>query len=324
MKLIFILGLVATQAAFAGDKVGNGGGLWACENPQAQIQSAKMVDLFEAQTQFGLSISPEPGLMAQQIALKKTQQLKAVDAAITNKLGIYLDEVFHKTQFVNAALELVDDALYLIEPLPATCPAGAWKYVQFANFTAQNQVLIRNDIWISAAVSELDKGALLVHEAVYRWMRVAYSDTNSVRSRQIVGLLFSTLSPTEVSKKIQTLLGPSSEPGVLDTWACMLTNKNAEKSFLGFGKNPAAARFNVSQTCSEATSPFFCDQANANCEQATSNAEAWMCQVKNPNTSRSFAGNGRTTIEATYQAVKNCEDASDNGFFCHDPICTHN
>ena len=317
-----LLGLFASQVAIAGDKIGNGGGLWACQNSQQQIHSAMMVDLFEAKTEFGLAIEPMPAMMAQKIATQKSQILKDVNSVVTNSLNKYLSEVFQRIQFVDAVLEKVDDALYRIEPLPATCPGGQWQYVQFANFTPQNQVLIRNDIWTSSVVSEMDKGALLLHEAVYRWMRAEYSDTNSVRSRQIVGLLFSTLSPDEINQRIQTLLGPSTDPGVLDVWACMITNQNARLRFLGFGQTEDEAKINSSQICTDKTSAFFCGQESAECEQAHSNALSWFCGVTNPNSNRSFSGKGRTKIEASYQALKSCEEGSNGGFFCNNPTCT--
>jgi hypothetical protein len=324
LNVMVVLSVLIAQVAFAGDKIGNGGGLWACENSLQQIQSAEMVDLFEAQTEFGLSVPPQASMLAQQIAIQKTQILERTNQAITDKLSKYLNEVFHKTQFVNAVLERVDDALFRIEPLPSTCAQGKWQYVQFANFTAQDQVLIRNDVWTSSAVSELDKGALLVHEAVYRWMRVEFSDSTSVRSRQIVGLLFSSLSAQEINLRIQTLLGPSSSPGILDSWACLITNPNARRFFLGFGQSQAEAQINSSQACAKETTSFFCGKESAQCEQAQSNAMTWYCALTNPNSHQNFSGKGRTKIEASYRALKSCEDASDGGFFCSNPACSSN
>lgn len=327
MKLltIFILGLMAiTQTAVAGDKIGNGGGLWACENTQQQITAGMMVDLFEAQTEFGLTLAPMPMALAQQIAIQKAQILNGVNTVMTDKLNKYLNDVFSKVQFVNAVLVLVDDALFKIEPLPSTCPLGQWKYRQFANFTPQGQVLIRNDIWTSSVVTELDKAALLVHEAVYAWMRAEYSDTNSVRSRQIVGLLFSNLAVTEMNQRIQALLGPSSDPGILDTWACMITDTKLSKNFLGFGKTQTEAQSSSAQICGQITDAFFCNKNTAICEQAQSNALSWFCSVTDPRTSKDFSGKGRTRVEASYQALKSCEESSGDGFFCHNPTCAQN
>ena len=107
--------------ANAGDKIVNGGGLWGCINPQGQLLSAKLVDLFEAEQEFGYEIPNIPSLMAQELSLQKARSLGAVNAIFAEKMGRYLNEVFQKSRFVDSVLEKVDDALFRITPLPSTC-----------------------------------------------------------------------------------------------------------------------------------------------------------------------------------------------------------
>jgi hypothetical protein len=315
---MFVIG-ACSLSSLAGDKIGNGGGLWSCETTLHQMTSAVLVDLFEAE-QHDLQVLPVQG-MAQSIAVDKIKTLGQANVGLANKLDYNLNDVFSKIRFVNAVLEKVDDALYIMEPLPATCPLGEWHYLQFANYTNQNQVLIRKDVWTSAVVSELDKAALLVHEAVYRWLRSDYADTNSVRSRRIVGLLFSNLAVEQINKGILELIGPVNEPGILDNWACLLKNHHTNISFIGYGQLKQESTDNVMKSCQSVENGFFCNEQEADCEEAQTNASVWYCSVKNSHLHTNFSGKGRTRVEASYQGIKDCEKKSDGGFFCDDPVC---
>jgi len=307
----------------AGDKIGNGGGLWACSSTQGALVRTELVDLFEAKNEFGLQILPVPNLMAQDIAKQKASILHDQNSFLTEKINSHLIEVLTKSRFVNAILQKVDDALYHIVPLPSACPEGQWDYIQFANFTAQDQVLIRNDIWTSPTVSELDKGALLLHEAIYRWLRLENSDDNSIRARQIVGILFSDLSSDEMNRRIQTLLGPSTQPSPSDTWACSLTTRSSKLFYIGYGQSESDAKNNLTQICESGPDSFFCHLELPSCEQAKSNSNTWMCSVYNKNISKTFFGKGKTSIEAEYNARQNCSDSSEGGFFCQETTCEH-
>jgi len=322
VKTLTLAILLATASfAKAGDKIGNGGGIWTCETPQGVLVRAQLVDLFEAKNEFGLQIPPMPNLMAQDIAKQKASVLRGKNALLTEKVNFHLNEVLKKSRFVNAILQKIDDALFRIVPLPNTCTEGQWEYLQFANFTAQDQVLIRNDIWTSQVVSELDKGALLIHEAIYRWLRLENKDDNSIRAREIVGILFSDLNVDEMNRRIQTLLGPDTQPTPLDTWACTLMNKNNQLFYLAFGESNTEAKTKVTQACENGEQGFFCDVASTLCEEAKSNSNIWTCTVNNKSTSKTFLGKGKTFPEAQYGARQSCSDASNGGFFCQDAVC---
>lgn len=307
--------------ALAGDKIGNGGGIWICSTNQGAFVRAELVDLFEAKNEFGLRVPAAPNLMAQDIAKQKASILSAKNKVLTEKITSSLNEVLTKSRFVNAVLQKIDDALFRIVPLPNTCPEGQWEYVQFANFTAQNQVLIRNDIWTSTVVSELDKGALLIHEAVYRWLRLDYNDDNSIRAREIVGVLFSDLNTGEMNRRIQTLLGPNTTPTPSETWACTLMNHHNYLFFLTFGESHLEAKTKVTQVCENAPHSFFCKDRIPECAEAKTNSNIWTCTVYNENTDRTFFAKGKTLPEAKYSAQQSCSDSSYDGFHCEIANC---
>ncbi len=318
--MIITILLISNIHAQAGDKIGNGGGLWACTTNQGELVRSQLVDLFEAKNEFGLIIPQVPNLMAQDIAKQKAKVLREKNSLLTEKINFHLAEVFKKTRFVNAILQKIDDALFRIVPLPNTCTEGKWDYLQFANFTAQDQVLIRNDLWTSPRVSELDKGALLLHEAVYRWLRLDYKDDNSIRAREIVGVLFSDLQPDEMNRRILTLIGANSPPSPLDTWACSLTNKHNHLFFLAFGETKIETDAKAHQSCEAGPDSFFCTSETALCELATSNSNVWSCIVKNTHEAKTFLGKGKTLVEAQYRAQQSCSDTSGGGFFCKDHV----
>lgn len=319
--LIIAILFVLSSIARAGDKIGNGGGIWACTTTQGVLVRAELVDLFEAKNEFGLQIPTVPNLLAQDIAKQKASILRGKNTLLTDKVNFHLNEVLKKSRFVNAILQKIDDALFRIVPLPNTCKEGQWEYLQFANFTAQDQVLIRNDIWTSQLVSELDKGALLLHEAIYRWLRLENNDDNSIRSREIVGILFSNLNVDEMNRRIKTLLGPDTQPTPLDTWACTMTNRNNNIFFLAFGESLTEARTKVLQTCENGEQGFACNSNEAQCEEAKSNSNVWTCTVKNRHASKTYLGKGKTFPEAKYRALQSCSDSSNGGFFCEEPTC---
>lgn len=323
--LIIAIFFTLSPFAQAGDKIGNGGGIWTCTSNKGDLIRAQLVDLFEAQYEFGLQVPPAPNLIAQDIAKQKAFILHNKNNVLTEKINFHLNEVLKKARFVNAVLQKIDDALYRIVPLPNTCPEGQWEYVQFANFTTQDQVLIRNDFWTSPVVSELDKGALLLHEAVYRWLRLENKDDNSIRAREIVGLLFSDLNLDEINRRIQTLLAPITPPTLSETWACTLMNRHNNSFYLAFGESNLEAKTKVIQACENAPNGFFCTLPNSpapECEEATSNSNVWTCNVNNENISKNFLGKGKTLPEAQYNARQSCSNSSNGGFFCQVATCS--
>ncbi len=320
MKTVgFLLTILLALPAFA-DRVNNGGGLWGCVGSDTRLRRAMLVDLFEAENEFGLDVIKSASGLAPEIAKYQIDLLTAANAGLGNGFLRSLETVLKKIRPVNGILTFVDDALYRLSPHPDQCSPGKWEYLQFANYTQQDQVLIRDDLWKSTLVSEIDRAALLTHEAVYLWLRKEKKDQDSVRARQIVGILFSTLPASEKNTEILNVLNQQDDDPLLKAWACTVDNTHESSTFIGFGNLMIEAQSAALETCkSNSGNGFFCS-GSTSCEEAKTSAEIWFCQVDNTHESKTFSGKGRTKVEAQYGAKKACQSGS-NGFFCQPPSC---
>ena len=317
---ILTLASLLSVAAFAGDKINNGGGLWACSANDV-LQSAVLVDLYEASIEFDLKPIVPTAVEPLAIVHERLSYLSMELPALGQKLVPYLNEVLQKTRYINANLVPIDDSLHRVSPQASSCPLGKWEYVQFADFAEYNsnlsQVLIRKDLWESPVIAPLDKSALIWHEAVYRWLRVEYHDENSVRARQIVGYLYSQLPTVLMQQQIDSVLSESKKPPipVEKKWMCMITNFHQSKYYSAYGDSNKEARVKTMQTCQANSSGTFCSEAEVRCDSFETSQESWSCEYKNNHTNQSYFAKGRSNIEAEYRVRTACAEAG-NGFFC--------
>lgn len=216
MKLFLLALLLVSFSAFAqfGDKIGNGGGLWACM-VNGKMEKSQLVDLFEAEKEFLLKIIPAKGSDPMAVYKARKAWIAKNIPSLYADLESSFSYVEKNIKVVRANLTPIDDhGLFRSKPQQTDCSAGEWVYTQFANSNDQEEVLIQSDLWNSGAVPSLDKAALLVHEAVYRWLRISRLESDSLHTRKITGLLFSDLGAAEMHSKIKNVLGESRGPGV--------------------------------------------------------------------------------------------------------------
>lgn len=191
------------------DGAGNGGGTWVCQNKD-QLQTirwVKLVDLYEAEKEFLLQLKTFGSRDYQEIVDAQKVRLFSVNKNLYERLLPYFEEVEDNIREVDVDLEIIDDALYRVRPPARDCLGGTIKYVQLANFTYYGAILINQHLFNNAKLSEADKAALMFHEAIYAFLRDRYGDTTSVRTREIVGYIFSTLKNSEIREKIDSVLG---------------------------------------------------------------------------------------------------------------------
>lgn len=309
-KLIILLGFLSVSVStLAGDKVGNGGGLWTCsvqQNLQINLQSGMLVDLYEAEVEFSLPLITTTELDPMKIVEERLSYIQS------NLPGYYwmwnqvLADSRQKIHFVNSELTIVDDALYRVKPLSSTCPSG-WVYSQFANFTNQDQILIRSDFWKSPAISSLHKAALIWHEVIYSWLRTQYQDKDSVRARQIVGVIFSTLPAGQMNSRIEKVLTPSQVLPTQPTWFCMVKNMNTFMNFGDYGMNQLEASSRTVQKCQNSLNGFHCDETGVQCSELSKQSAPKVCQLKNYQNNRTYLGKGYSVLEAEYKSREQCQ-----------------
>lgn len=316
--------LLMTCMAFGGDKVGNGGGLWACLDSQENVRYGMLIDLYEAREQHGLSLIANSSSDSFSIVNERRELMIKLLPKRASIWSAYLDDVYKKMHLTDAILTEVEDSLYPISPLPANCPEGNWKYLQFANYLQQSQqILVRKDLWQHLGVSSLDKAALIWHEAIYAWLRDSSGDKDSRRARHIVGLVFSQLPPQALQDRIEDILTQQTPapPIPEENWVCMIENTLNRKVFIGYGKIEKQARTSSLQACQAGDDAFHCSESSIQCDQMPSMSKVWFCETTNGLTSKVFPGEGRSKVEASYQSKNACVQAGD-AVHCTDiPSC---
>lgn len=207
--MMLATGLSAGSAYASEGGVGNGGGAWVCHNDdQTQtIRWARLVDLYEAEKEFGLSMKKFGSYGYKEIVELQKSRLLEIDNAFFEEALPYFDEVEKKVKEVDGDLEVIDDALYRMKPSYRKCLGGEVRYTQLANYTNYETILVSEYLFNSSKLSEVDKAALIVHEALYAYFRDLFKDSDSVRTRKVVGYLFSELKNDEVFQKYIEILG---------------------------------------------------------------------------------------------------------------------
>lgn len=194
MKLLFLslaLILSSTVAHASVKVVGNGGSIVVCRSATGQITKAEAFDLYEGRALNRLSYEER--------SVPFAEQARAVIERLAKTLGHTkgtdggLPDLFERVQknliFLpeGTGLKPIPDGAEFI--LPKGC-----ELVQTINFRDFTHIYVDSDIW--AALSPTQKAALLVHETLYWYLRDpgpkgSYVETNSVRTRRAVALLFS-------------------------------------------------------------------------------------------------------------------------------------
>ncbi|MCO5141690.1 MAG: hypothetical protein M9962_01215 [Oligoflexia bacterium] len=209
---LFLFLSIIPVVSIASPRVGNGGGVWVCQNESfTKVRWMHFVDLFEAENEFGLSLAKVENLSEWQIYTEKMKLLRKVSPEITRLIRINLSDLLRTIKFLPESTELtqIEDAFIRVRPSPSSCLNGYLYYGQLANFTFDGRLLISSKFWNDPEFSKREKAALLVHETIYKTLRDHYGDENSSRSRFIVGILFSTLPVDQQKARISRKLKDS-------------------------------------------------------------------------------------------------------------------
>ncbi len=324
-KSIFMLLFLSSLLAQAGgDVVGNGGGLWVCRSSANDVTSAMLVDLYEAKEEFGYSIPQALG-SADQILAQRMAVIEKDLPQIIVRLKTSLQGVQSKIHYVDGILQVINDSLYRTSPNPRGCPTGNWNYEQLANYTNLDLVLIQKDLWNNPALPAQDKAGLLMHEAVYKWMRAEFNDLNSVRSRWIVAIFFADLSPSERQAEFEKAMklngnplpvpAPVPPPSV-PAFACYLEDQHDSTASIGYGRIEKEAESEALKSCASRSggNNFFCNSSHIDCEKQQAQ-ENFFCQLINHHDNITTTGVGHSKLEAKYKAMDECI-LKGQGFFC--------
>jgi len=190
MRGIIPLVIAFSGAVYAGGDAGGGGKAVVCRDNNHSIVSAQTLDLYEGRNIYDLYIPDIAGTPDQIVEVIKTRLLSTVDQP---EFQIYPDiarvhDIFRLTG-PGVVLLPVDDAAEVA--VPDKCAIE-----QLANYIDDNLLSVQSDIW--NALSNTEKAALIMHEAIYREERY-WGAKDSRRSRKIVANLFANSTFEQVS-----------------------------------------------------------------------------------------------------------------------------
>lgn len=186
-----------------------GGNSVVCRNEQGQITSAEFLDIYEAKHMHSLTprVTGKGYLEIAREVAKRIQQgmppgdptivgTESSDGVVTKKWfqiadwiqpGNFLQE---KVESIDARKKILTEgvALQPVNDFDLTIIPKDCKIEQTAVYRDNNgQIFVVGDIW--EKLDELNKAALLVHEALYKSLR-GMGDRSSNRARLVIGFAF--------------------------------------------------------------------------------------------------------------------------------------
>jgi hypothetical protein len=180
---ILTLGTSMAQAQAMGG-VGNGGGTHWCPD-----KAPEMYDVYEGVRRYKLDIV-ENGSRSEEIIEKAVQRVTNSNATLAHELNEKIKYLMNGGLSLEDGIELkrIPDANVLM--VDEGC-----EYRQLANWdNVTNRVFVNNDYYQS--MSELNKAALILHEAVYAVSRDRLKVDNSDSSRKLVAELLASTFPS--------------------------------------------------------------------------------------------------------------------------------
>jgi hypothetical protein len=185
MKAYLIGGLMTYVVAsmsgevLAGDK-GNGGYSVVCRDDSGFINTAELLDIYEGRVLYKRNYAVDQNSVEDLIEIARIRVSQY--AAFQNKLDKELASIEQNLIFVPVGNELepTDDAF------PAIKKKGC-KFEQLANYQDSGELLVSQEIY--DRLDNVNKAALIVHEAIYSYRRKALGETTSVNTRKLVGQL---------------------------------------------------------------------------------------------------------------------------------------
>lgn len=207
MKILFLT-LLMTTLSYAGDK-GNGGYSIVCrDNENGPITSAELLDVYEGRVLFKRNFQVDQNSVADLINIAREKV--STFGYFSSKLDKEISLIEKNIIFIPAGNELepTDDAF------PPIRKKGC-KFEQLANYTNSGEVLISSEIYDE--LDNINKAALVIHEAIYSIRRKALGETTSQNTRRLVA----------------HLMASNGDPAVIERWVYDSLHRPNNKRFCG-------------------------------------------------------------------------------------------
>jgi hypothetical protein len=186
MKFAVFLTVLLSMSldTFAGDK-GNGGYSIVCRDNEGPIVSAELLDIYEGKIIYRRNYSLDQKSDA--------EILKSVFAKLTD-YSKFSTKLKKEISLIEKNLIMIPEGNEL-EPTDDAFPPikkKGCKFEQVANYTNAGEVLVSQEIYDH--LDNLNRAALVIHEAIYSMRRKSVGDKNSQITRRFVAHLLATNS----------------------------------------------------------------------------------------------------------------------------------
>jgi hypothetical protein len=195
----FAAGLSASKIAkLDSDRVGNGGFAHVCRNKKGKITSARLLDLWEAD-----SLRPYDGPLASELQIEAALlKLKLFSPNAYQAVGYWYDQLKGAVVKTPRPLSKTEDAFPPYEPKKGCTYEQVARFEPVLTETGTSGLRIYSEIYDSPHFSNSDRAALFIHEAVYLVDRLRNEATNSQRARTLTAHL---MSESEVPDAVRML-----------------------------------------------------------------------------------------------------------------------
>jgi hypothetical protein len=187
MRTVFFILALWPVFVFAGVTNGGGGKAVVCRDLNREIQSAKLLDLYEAELQYDLVVENSGG----DFSLELSRVAKKIEFATSHNrveakisLSSLRQNYGHfKILPKGVGIQEIDDSMDVL--IPEGCAVE-----QLAYFKEPKVILVNGDIW--QHLDTINRVGLVVHETIYQLQR-QHGARDSRESRKITGYLMSGL-----------------------------------------------------------------------------------------------------------------------------------
>lgn len=210
--LLATIAVASPALAVGGGSTGGGKGV-VCRTADGSIKSVEVLDLWEAREIFHRAAIESSDPVAAQVAQANQRLKHAFWVGYTNTMqgypkpvtvwgqnafvlslqsveDMFLQHMGNVQPIHHVQLELTPDSFEIARPFGGGC--NIEQIVRYEDDPGEDIIYINEDIF--DAMSKTQQAALIVHEAVYKYMRERFEEANSIRVRRAIGGVFSGLS----------------------------------------------------------------------------------------------------------------------------------
>lgn len=214
MKCLMLGIMLLSASAMAGDK-GNGGNVIVCKDPTGSVRSAEVLDLYEGRVLYGYFYSESriPHLIQSRRYAEELTKIIGIEWPFHRNIYSALEGIIKNLKFLprGTGLKPIDDSNEIV--VPKGC-----EVVQTINYLNDENIYVDSDVWM--LLSDTQKTALLLHEAVYSFLRNSFPslprvEVNSIRTRKVVAMIISG----EKLEPIDDLLNQNTRWGSIGCYA---------------------------------------------------------------------------------------------------------